>query len=304
MGNERSIREIERMKAAKPRNLIFLGEEKKQLLRFARELAATWLGTDCEELLFHPDYKEIDAQGGSIQAEQAELIRRMGAYKPQSNSAVCVVPGAETMTVDLQNKLLKVLEDREEALAVIFISEVPLLDTIASRCTTISFGKVPLSEMYASNGYREIPALLASAGNPELYEQIISDDWFSQYLDGLYKTLCGVKERTQLKQLLRVHHALKERDNEYLPDRFLDWQLQAYLEMLSMLFWYGTLKKMDCDIPSWVRLGNLVNLYTIKELHEIYKRVTKAKSVQKRKGQFTKNDFFELLMYLIPIEEG
>ena len=304
MRNERAMREIECMKVAKPRNLILLGEEKGKLLQVAQDLAAGWLETDIDELPFHPDYKKIAAESGSIQSEQAELIRRMGAYKAQSGCGVCIVEDAETMTVELQNKLLKVLEDRGDTLAVIFISEGPLLDTIASRCMTISFGKIPLGEMYASLGCREVPVLLASEGSPELYNRIIADDWFSQYLDGLHKTLCGVKERAQFRHILRVHHALRERDNEYLPDKFQDWQLQAYLEMLSMLFWYGTLKKLNCDIPSWVRVGNLVNLYTFEELYGNYQRLEQAKAAQKKKGFFTKNDFFELLMYMIPTDEG
>lgn len=303
MANDRAMKELQRMKEVTPCNLILYGDERQYLLLCAKELACAWLDTDMEDLLYHPDYKQIEADSGSIKSEQADLIRRMGAYKPQSERAVCIVTDAETMTVDLQNKLLKVLEDREETLAVIFIARASLLDTIVSRCTAISFEKVTLGELYASCGCKEVPALLACAGSLECYQRIVGDDWFCQYLDGLHKTFCTIKERSQLRQLLRVHHALKERDKEYLPERFEEWQMEAYLNMLSMLFWYGTFKKLGCDVPVWVRLGNLTNLYSLKEMYGIYEKAVQAKQAQRKKGFFTKNDFFELLMVMIPLTQ-
>lgn len=303
MENDRAMQDIQLFRNALPRNLIFIGEEKNTMRQCALSLAAEWLVTTEDDILYHPDFKMIEAESGIIRAEQAETIQRMATYIPQSDRSICIVTDANTMTAEMQNKLLKVLEDREDTLAVIFVTSGPLLETISSRCVTIVFDKIPLGELYASSQERVVSAILASDGSPELYRKILDDDWFCQYLEGFTGALCGIKERSKLKNILRLTHAVKEKDKEYLPEKFEDWQLQAFLRMLSMLYWEAAFRKIGCERSTWVRLGNLPELYSFRELYRIYEKTEWARNAQKRKGGFTQNEFFELLMVLIPLEE-
>lgn len=300
MANESVLQRIELLKETGARNLILLGEEKKLQLSCALELAASWLNTTKEELAVHPDYKFLESIGGSIRVEQAEQIQKMASYVPVSERAVCVVNDAESMTIELQNKLLKVLEDGEKTLAVIFVTGKPLLDTIVSRCISIEFQKTSLAELYGM-GCNFQAALLGCDGSKEVYEQVIADDWFFQYLEGFYKSFCGIKERSQLKNILKLTHALRENDAEYLPSRLEEWQMSVFLCMIKQIFWHVLLSKTGLMMPNFIRLGNLESLYEPKDAEIIYRKADEAWRLSKKKGKFSKNDFFELLMYMIPV---
>lgn len=303
MQTDRLTKILEYLKSAGPRNLILTGREKERILLFAKELASTWLDSSVEDLGYHPDFKLFGAEGGSLCSDRAELIQRMASYMPQSDRAVCIVTEADAMTVDLQNKLLKVLEDGERTLAVIFITQQPLLDTILSRCLTVEFQKTPIEAMASSPEYRCFAVLLASDKSPELYKRITEDEWFCQYLEGFFQSFSGIKARAQLKNILRLTHALREKDKEYLPDKLEDWQMQAFLCMIRQAFWYVMVSKAGAELPAYVRLGNLSNLYEASEAEEIYRIALQAEKRQFRKGAFTKNDFFELLMAMIPLDQ-
>ena len=300
MANESVLQRIELLKETDARNLILLGEEKKLQLSCALELVASWLKTTKEELAVHPDYKFLEPIGGSIRVEQAEQIQQMASYVPVSDRAVCVVNDAETMTIELQNKLLKVLEDGEKTLAVIFVTGKPLLDTIASRCISIEFQKTSLAELYGM-GCNFQAALLGCDGSKELYDQVVTDDWFFQYLEGFYKSFCGIKERSQLKNILKLTHALRENDAEYLPSRLEEWQMSVFLCMIKQMFWHVLLSKTGLTMPNFIRLGNLESLYEPKDAEIIYRKADEAWRLSKKKGKFSKNDLFELLMYMIPV---
>lgn len=301
LGNEYAIQKINILKEARPRNLIMLGNEKNGMYQYAQELVSAWLNVPINELQYHPDYRKIEADNGVIRSDQAEIIQRLAAFKPQSDMAVCIVTDAESMTNELQNKLLKVLEDRADAMAVIFITSQMLLETIVSRCMTIEFKKVSLSEMAASPDYKSLPALLASDGSPELYRRIVSDSWFNQYLEGFYSSFCRIRERSHLRNILRLVHGLKEKDKEYLPDKMEDWQMQAFLCMLKVIYWHVMIKKMGLEVPNFINLGNLTDLYNADEAGMIFRKAEDAFNRNQKKGVFTKNDFFELLMCMIPL---
>lgn len=299
MANEVALQKIEILKEATARNVVLLGAERNKRSCLARELAAKWLNTSIDELEIHPDFKEIVSEDGILKVEQAEKIQKMAAYVPSSKKAVCIVHDAEGMTVELQNKLLKVLEDGEKTLAVIFVSEKPLIDTVMSRALTVEFYKITLGELYC-NGCRELPALLGCDGSEETYHRILSDDWFSQYLDGFYKSFCQIKERELLKNVLKLTHALKEKDKEYLPERLEEWQMSVFLCMIKNLFWHILLKQTGLEMPSYIRIGAVSSIYKREEAENIFRMAEKSWMDSRKKGRFTKNDFFELLMCMIP----
>ena len=299
MANELAIQKIEILKSVDARNVVLLGAERSKKIKLARELAASWLEVGEDSLEVHPDYKEICSDDGTLKVEQAEKIQKMASYVPVSKKAVCLVIDAETMTVELQNKLLKVLEDGESTLAVIFISEKPLIDTVMSRLLCVEFYKVTLGELYC-NGCREIPALLGCDGSEEMYERILKDDWFSQYLQGFFKSFCQIKERKTLKNVLKLTHALKEKDKEYLPERLDDWQMNVFLCMIRNLFWHILLKQTGLELPNYIRIGAVSSIYKREEAEVIFRAAEKAWHDSKQKGRFTKNDFFEVLMQMIP----
>ena len=286
--------------AKAPQSLIFLGEEKEEMYLSARELASKWLSTSVEELAFHPDFLDIAPEDGSIVSEKAVLISDAAKRKAMCEKAVCIVQDAELMTKELQNKLLKSLEDGAKNLAVIFITSKELLDTIASRCMTVRFKKIPVAQMAVLPEFKSVPVVLASDGSAEAYRRIEEDNEFSVYLEGFFKSLCAIKERSQLKNIFSLAHALKEKDPEYLPDKLSEWQMRSFLNLLKHIYWNAMLKTMGLEIPSHIRLGNLSGVYRNDEVSKIYEEVERAIEKNRKKGQFTKHDFFLLLMYMVP----
>ena len=173
---------IEDLECEEPRNVVFYGPRGLGKREQAMKLACRWIETTPEDLGKHIDFMMIEPEEGSIRSEQAEKIRQKAMYCPE-RKAVCVVDGAELMTVDLQNKLLKVLEDAADVLAVIFVSTVPLLDTVMSRCLAVPFVPFGLTRLY--NGLGDAPhvaAILASDGCPGVYQRIVGDEKFDHLL--------------------------------------------------------------------------------------------------------------------------
>lgn len=302
MLNKMITARIENLKKVTPRNLIFQGDAQETMKQYACEVAAAWLNTTVEELRLNPDYKYLDGVDGVIGVENARVVLEMASYIPQGECAVVVIAHAETMTVEMQNRLLKVLEDRAETLAVIFITAYPLLATIHSRCLEISVPNCSLDEIYRHAEHPVLAHVFASDGNYETYERIVGDAKFSQCLEGFYEAYSNTKKRDALKYVLRYAHALREKDPEYLPDVLEGWQMEAFLAMLEHVSWYLLLELCGIESPDWVRLGRLTELYTREEAEKIYRSVVKGKYQRRKKGMFTKYDFFSILMELIPLE--
>ena len=297
---ERTMEEIEILKRCAPRNVVFIGKPGLNKLELAKELAASWLDTQVEALDLHPDYLYIESSDGLIRSEQTELIRRKAQICPHGAKAVCLVNGAESMSADLQNKLLKVLEDSDKELAAVFLTTCELLETVMSRCMAVHFWPMGLEEMYANYQKPNIAALIASDGCPGIYDAILSDDGFLIYLEGFYQAMCGFRAREQVKNLLRLTHALKEKDREYLPEKLDAWEMTALFNMLKNLYWQIIIRQNCLPGYSWISVRNLKDCYHLDEAERCYYVCLEA--AEQCKNCFSKNDFFDLLIKLIPTD--
>lgn len=301
--NPYTKRELEILTENEPRNAVLLGPAGMGKYQCALDLAAKWLGCTLEELTYHPDFLQIAPEAGVIRSEQADVLIKKARFFATYNKVVCIVNGAECMTVDLQNKLLKVLEDENDNFVVLFVSTAHLIETVLSRCVTVYFDRVDIEDLYASMSHPSVACVLAADGSPGLYEKIMSDNELSQYLDGFYQAFLGLKEREQLKQILKLTHALKEKDRQYIPDMFDSWQLAVFLTLIEKIYYYIQLKQYGAEVPSFVRLSRLPELYTREEITVICEETAAVRRQQARKGKFTKHDFFFLLMHAIPVNE-
>ena len=90
------------------------------------------------------DLKIIEADGLWIKKEQLdELQKEFSTKSLESNKKVYIINNAEKLNVQTSNSLLKFLEEPEENIIAILITDniYQLLDTIISRCQIISFSK-------------------------------------------------------------------------------------------------------------------------------------------------------------------
>ncbi|HHU86154.1 MAG TPA: DNA polymerase III subunit delta' [Peptococcaceae bacterium] len=120
----------------------------------------------------HPDLCVLQPDGNTIKIEQIRGILRRAPYRSyQGGRKIFLIPGAEAMTAEAANCLLKTLEEPPGDTLFILLSARPhaLLPTVLSRCQRCAFQAIPAPELAeglaALYGFSEeeahLPALLA-----------------------------------------------------------------------------------------------------------------------------------------------
>ncbi len=133
-----------------------LGSGKKSLATafaqalFCTEQPGNACGTclDCRrvEAGNHPDMTIIEPDAGKIKIDQVRRLKERFALQAYEGSwKVGIVVGAETMTVEAANSLLKLLEEPSGQAVIMLLSTSPsmLLPTIVSRCQRITMKRIP-----------------------------------------------------------------------------------------------------------------------------------------------------------------
>jgi DNA polymerase-3 subunit delta' len=98
----------------------------------------------CQQMSYgnHPDFLLVAPEGATIKIEQIRTLQQEASLAPYSSERrVCIIDGAELMTTQAANSLLRVLEDPPGEIIFILIAanRQMLLTTIISRCMAISF---------------------------------------------------------------------------------------------------------------------------------------------------------------------
>jgi DNA polymerase-3 subunit delta' len=96
----------------------------------------------------HPDVHLLAPEGPSLRIDQIRSLALEATLRPyEGRRKVFILDGAETMTDQAQNALLKTLEEPPGATLLVLIAPEPsaLLPPIASRCTQIRFAPLPES---------------------------------------------------------------------------------------------------------------------------------------------------------------
>jgi len=144
---------------------LFYGKEglgKKTLaIEFARALLCNEIENDscnvcnnCRRVEHgnHPDLKIIEGneKTKNLKIEQIREMQKEIAYKPyESEHKIYIIDGAENMTTQAANSLLKTLEEPPSYAIIILISEElnKLLPTVISRCQNLRFSNISREKM-------------------------------------------------------------------------------------------------------------------------------------------------------------
>lgn len=100
----------------------------------------------------HPDLKIIEGneKTKNLKIEQIREMQKEIAYKPyESEYKIYIIDGAENMTTQAANSLLKTLEEPPSYAVIILISEElnKLLPTVISRCQNLRFSNISREKM-------------------------------------------------------------------------------------------------------------------------------------------------------------
>lgn len=136
----------------------------------------------------HPDVHLIEPDGQSIRKAQIEALQaEFTKTGVESNKKLYIIEHADRMTANAANSLLKFLEEPYSETVAILLTEQyhRMLNTIISRCQTISFKPLPPSVLADYLKEQHVPGHIASVvahmtNNLEEALELSRNDWFAQ----------------------------------------------------------------------------------------------------------------------------
>lgn len=242
------------------------------------------------ELDLHPDFMRIRPDAGSIKKEQIdELLTRANRMAQVGRRKVYVIEDAEMLTLASANSLLKLLEDREDKNSVILINNDEVLDTISSRCASVTIPNV-------------LPAVDVPISDHKLFE-VCTDgriDYLEQFVrTGFYDKLSELKRLLKDFKpgaLLEFFGAMKENDNNAFFENSSPEQKDAVLWLLKDAYFDAYL----CGVGVNLFDGEYVKISHALSLDQFCRALDSIKKAlqEHRYSSYTKNDWFDMLVQL------
>ena len=251
-----------------------------------------------QDIIKHPDFMLVEPTDGLISKGQIEEVQLFANYQSViSPRRVILVDDADMMGVAAANSLLKLLEDYIKTSVFIFVAHKPLIPTIMSRCVTVEFQPPSVEEFLKFLGEEgnEI-AMRASGGRIGLYYDLAKDDTFLKVSEPVVRTF---EQMLDTRELLTAFHAMKEKDKEYLYDALDQGQRLCLLRLLQDIF-FSHYRRLLSESPAVTSLEkNLSHFYDQDKTCQILETIENAVVMSGRKGMFSKNDFFSMLMRMV-----
>lgn len=278
-------------------NLILLGEKGIGKRCVAEQIAKNILKTD--NLSTSPDFLLITSKDGIINLDDLQRMKDKCVYCPvEADVKVFVIDDANLMNLNAQNSLLKILEDGNATNCFIFVAHMPLLSTIHSRCTVINM-KTPTEEEtknYSLEHKLEYDDIMMQIADYHigLYYELVGD---KDYVEDCKQVINKVSIMKMKREWLVIFGMLHEKDEHCFFEKYPLDRLKYLLGFIRNIFIQMVIQ-MKNDSP----LGNnLYRLYNLEQCASILNLLDQAMLQMKRKGYYTKNDFFDLLRYMISI---
>ena len=254
-------------------------------------IAAAILGCSEKELYKNPDFY-MTGTNDTVSSDDIKDLIDFSWRSSLMGKKVIFLNNSHTVSVSTQNKLLKILEDREDNVLILLADSNTLIPTIISRCCHIQL-QPPTSAI--------IKRFLIEKGVAD------SDIDFLSYMIGNAPFLYTKEEKTlmqyksQLEQLYRitvrsdllnVMNMLKEKDKNSFYEKntaHTTWNIKLIMYPFYN-YYFDTVN--NGDTASEIYPGNL---YTPDEAYSI---ICMGQYHLKIKN-YTKNDYFGLLRYII-----
>lgn len=265
---------------------------------FANALVCTGSSAPCGECdscstakaLTNPDIIYIDTgDKKSIGVETIRDINNDVFVKPFSSKAkVYIIKDGSLMTEAAQNALLKTLEEPPMyAVFIILCNDISaMLQTVISRCSVISFGRVERSrlESYAAQKYGvENPDFIVniSEGNPGIIDEYLSGGEFKTLRENSVKMLRPLLSSNLLS--IYVVSDFLEENKQNIPDILNFW----IVLIRDILLLSHSSHIINSDIIKFLRnseasysenyLINAVNILSIA--HEMYDKFVNVRAI-------------------------
>jgi len=227
----------------------------------------------------HPDIHWVEPEGQSIKIEQIKNLQREFTYSSfESNQKVYIITGADTLTLNAANRILKFLEEPTQRTTAILLTEnsQSMIPTIRSRCQLIDLKPLHskhLQEQLVASEMSEKDAALMSALTNNIDEAIewSDDEWFAEGRKLMIQLMEILIAPSEDAYLFIHNHWLKHFKERAQLERGIDLLLLAFKDVL-----YAHLDKEESMIVFNInddQLKQLVLSYSevdlIKVLHNL-----------------------------------
>lgn len=275
-----------------PGPLILLGKHGLGKRMAAMEIASNLLKCPKDDLVRNPDFYLLD-KVGIVKVDDIMQLLERSKTAAMSDRKIYLICNAEKINVQGQNKLLKLMEDKNNNNILILLSNQDiLLETIKSRSCIIpffSFSTEELAPYFKANGIADEDIELMSYicdFCPYSLSQV------TEYVQSLKDTYHDILHISEKKELFNVLHLTREKD----PQNFYEVHSSHFLYALHMLeyvFMQILLNKKLKNTKS-SSFQHLDDMYTLSHVVDICCSIcTHQKHFQS--GSYSKNVFFDLV---------
>ncbi|TFJ93019.1 DNA polymerase III subunit delta' [Lentibacillus salicampi] len=231
----------------------------------------------------YPDLHWIEPDGQSIKKEQIEHLQKEFTYSGmETDQKVYVVKGADTLTPNASNRILKFLEEPSKQTTAILMTEnsSSIIPTIRSRCQIIDLKPLhpqAFQEQLIHQGISRRSAVLLSTLTNNLDEAVSwsEDEWFAQARK-LMIQLVETFSTNAHDAYLFIHQQwlphFKERPQQ---EQGLDLLLLAFKDILY--YHIGRKDAMTVFAKDDAAIENLVLFFSQEKLLDILNKLLDAK---------------------------
>lgn len=253
----------------------------------------------------HPDLHLVALDGASIKIDQIRQLQKALSFRASESARnVYIIEQADKMTVQAANSLLKFLEEPDQQVTAILLTDHvhQILPTVLSRCQTVYFDELPYEKRVAlltSEGLREPLVRNACKITADLEEarELCQSEWFAQYRNLVIQLSEDILEKGSYVLVALQEKALKA---EQASQR-----LSLMLDLL--LYWYRDTLFFQID-----RKSELVNIDQMEAIQRqalrcgkswILKGIEVVMEAKERLGRHT-NPQLSLERMVIQLQEG
>lgn len=235
-----------------------------------------------------PELKIIEADGSWIKKEQLiDLQEEFNKKAIIGKRKVYIIYGAEKLNINSSNSILKFLEEPQEGIIAILITDnrYQLLDTILSRCQIISLnGQTDIDK--ETNTFSKIGQLLTE--NETSYMEFLEDDKSKERLMAVLKFV-NCYEKNHKKMLLYMYNYWFTyfSDKESIEKAFIIL-LHYYKDVLNY--------KVGHALEIFVDIDYEKDIIAISEKNSISQIVNKINVINQNRQKLAFNANLNLLM--------
>lgn len=296
--NQDTLLNIENYLSIKePPSIILAGISGLGKTKSAYFIAASLLSCDENGLIGNADFFETKKKQ-ALKVEDIEELLYLSQRSSIGDRKVFIIHNADTITKVTQNRFLKLIEDFGNKNILIFISNsLTLIPTIISRCYFIKFHPLKqslmesvLKEFKIENCYHDFISFLLENAPYHLINDICSLD---QYIE-MYDKLKKIAKR---EDLLPTLHVLGEKDSSSFYDNHSE-HISWTIRLILFPFYKLLNESQNSRLSTKTEYPYL--LYNKNEAFQILE--TGSKHLNMIHCNYTKNDFFNLLRYIIQVQ--